>query len=122
MMKANIDGAVEFEQTSILVGSLSRDRTDISVAGLDGVVSIDGGLRSRSIKQQGIVRAVSREQLDLRVGLIESFIDDSEHILTCEDGTRFNHIRVDSVVSSESKHDGAGVSCVVEIEYSQLRY
>ncbi len=120
-MRVVIDGVIEFEQTSLKVGSWQRDSIDRSAAGLDGVVSVDAGSRGRELKQSGLVSADSAEALGEQVGMLQGLVDGAEHVLVAGDGREFGNVRVDSVEVGDRKMSGRGWSGKVEIRYTQLR-
>lgn len=68
-MRATLDNVIAIEDSSVEVGSWSRDSIERSVGGLDGVLSIDLGMRGREIVQRGCLRAVSGAGLsDRKIG------------------------------------------------------
>jgi hypothetical protein len=82
-MSVNIDGQVVFDrqQLKIEVGSFTRDSIERAVPGLDGVLTVDLGQRSRKIKQTGVLRAKSRTQMNERINTISTLIDGDTHTL-----------------------------------------
>jgi len=74
-----LDISVEsFSRDSMLdisAESFSRDSIERTVPGLNGVLSVDLGLRGRKIRQTGTLRAKSRTQLDERISKITAFMD-----------------------------------------------
>ncbi len=54
-MKAILDNTIEFEQLQLEIGSWERDSAKRAVAGLDGVLSIDLGMRGREIVVTGVL-------------------------------------------------------------------
>ena len=121
-MNTTLDGQSLFDEQGLRIepGSLGRDSIERAIAGLDGVLSIDMGGRSRKVRQTGVLRAQSHSQMDERVSLICSFIDGSTHKLVTNQGEEFDDIRMD-VFKVNSEHvNGNGVGCYYEIIYTQL--
>lgn len=121
-MNTALDGQSLFDEQGLRIklGSLSRDSIERTIPGLDGVLSIDMGGRSRKVRQTGVLRAQNRLQMDERVGLICSFIDGNTHKLVTNRGEEFDDLRMD-VFKVNSEHvNGSGVSCYYEIIYTQL--
>ena len=83
-MKVTLDAQMLFDEQELEIsaGSFSRDSIERTVPGLDGVLSIDLGRRSRKITQTGTLRAKSRAQLDERISRIAVFMDGDTHTLT----------------------------------------
>lgn len=120
VMSANLDGDRLFDEPiAIEAGSFGRQSIERSVAGLDGVVSIDLGGRGRKIRQAGEIRARSKEELDGEVEAISGFVDGDTHTLVA-DGRRFGNLRVDSVNVKNERASGAGVVTDYEIIYTQF--
>ena len=119
-MKATIDETLEFEQKHLEVGSYHRDSTERSVTGLDGVMSIDLGMRKRQFVQKGILHAGSTEALRVKVTSFSKLIDGRIHKLALGDGRNFDNLRVDAFEASKECHSGKGPSCDFEIRYTQL--
>lgn len=120
-MKATLDRTIEFEQTELVVGSWRRDMIERGAAGIDGVVSIDLGKRTREIVQKGLMRAGSRAVLRIKVDYIRAMADGACHTMETADGQRFENMWIDSVKVSSTEYSGSGASCEVEIRYTQLR-
>jgi len=122
-MAVSLDGQRLFgsEPAEISVGQLRRQFVERAVAQLEGLVSIDLGLRGRKIRQRGLLRATSRQQLAQQVAAIEAFVDGKEHVLVCDDGQVFERVRVDTFAYGQVRTDGRGVVAEYEIEYTQLR-
>jgi len=118
-----LDGQAIFddEQLTICVGSPSRASLERAVAGLDGVLSIDLGARSRQIRQTGTLRAPSRVAMHIRVLAIAGFIDGSTHTLVTADGQTLGDLRMDSFQKIAEYPGGPGVVVDYEIMYTQLR-
>jgi len=118
----NLDGINLFGEgdSQIEVGSFSRESIERSVAGLDGVISIDLGERGRKIRQKGEIRARSKVDLDSKAGAISAFIDGDTHTLVGSQGERFENVRVDSVSVKNERESGSGVVGDYEVVYTQL--
>ena len=120
-MKATLDGISLLEQRELTVGSWRRDEVERAVAGLDGAVSIDLGMRSRELVQVGVLWAVSEAKLKQRVDVITLLMDGNGHTLVTGDGRAFANVRIDSFETGSREYSGRGVSCEFEIRYTQLR-
>ncbi|MGD0596468.1 MAG: hypothetical protein ABSA64_02970 [Sedimentisphaerales bacterium] len=118
----NLDGINLFGEgdSQIEVGSFGRESIERSVAGLDGVISIDLGERGRKIRQKGEIRARSKVDLDSKAGAISAFIDGDTHTLVGSQGERFENVRVDSVSVKNERESGSGVVGDYEVVYTQL--
>jgi hypothetical protein len=121
-MKATLDAQMLFDEQTLEIRaeSLSRDSTERIVPGLDGVLSIDLGLRGRKIRQTGTLRAKSRTQLDERISKITAFIDGNTHTLITDSGRKFTNLRMDSFKTGTEHVDGIGIVVDYEITYKQL--
>jgi hypothetical protein len=121
-MSVSIDGQMVFDrqQLKIEAGSFTRDSIERAVPGLDGVLSIDLGQRSRKIKQTGLLRAKSRTQINERINTIFALMDGSTHTLVTGSGDKFDNLRMDSLNTSNERTDGAGIIVDYEIVYTQL--
>lgn len=97
-MHVTLDGQAVFDEQelTIAVGSPSRASLEKTVAGLDGVLSIDLGARSRRMRQTGVLRAVSRIALNARLDAIAAFLDGQTHTLMTADGRTYDNLRMDS--------------------------
>ena len=120
-MWTKIDEVIKVEHEELQVDSWSRDGAERSASGLDGVITIDHGMRSRKIIQWCVIRAVSESSLQEILNSVVSLIDGKEHTVTLEDGACYEYLRVDGVSSEKNKTSGAGVSCRVKVIYTQLR-
>lgn len=120
VMKATIDETLEFEQEHLKVGSYRRDAVERSVTGLDGVMSIDLGMRKRQLVQKGILHAGSAESLREKVNSFSKLMDGRTHKLVLGDGSYFGNLRVDVFEVATENHSGMGPSCNFEIRYTQL--
>jgi hypothetical protein len=121
-MGTTLDGQAVFDEQdlAIAVGSPSRASLTRTVAGLDGVASIDLGRRTRQIRQTGVLRAASRSALLARVSAIVTFIDGRTHTLTAPDGQTYGNLRMDAFTQIGECAGGAGTSIRYEIVYTQL--
>ncbi len=117
-----LDGQSLFDEQRLVIeiGSPMRQCAEKSVPGLDGVLSIDLGSRVRKIRQKGVLRAVSREQLNLRIAGVGALVDGKTHELVTNDGERFCNLRIDSLETSPIRFSGSGVEVGYEIVYTQL--
>jgi hypothetical protein len=121
-MSATLDGQNLFDEQDLNIerGSVGRDSIKRTVPGLDGVLSIDLGGRSRRIKQKGMLRAKSRSQMDDRISAISAYIDGNTHTLVISSGEEFDNVRMDAFKVMEEKTSGIGLCCDYEIVYTQL--
>jgi hypothetical protein len=121
-MKVTLDTQMIFDEQTLEIspGSFSRDSIERTVPGLNGVLSIDLGLRGRKIKQTGTLRAISRTQLDERISKIAAFMDGDTHILTTGSGREFTNLRMDSFKTGIENANGTGIVVDYEIVYTQL--
>ena len=122
-MSTTLDGQSLFDEQRLEIetGSVRRDSMEKAVPGLDGVLGIDLGGRSREITQRGKLRAKSRSQMDERVGAISAFIDGDTHALVISNGEEFDDVRMDVFRVSKERASGSGVAIDYEIIYTQLR-
>ena len=121
-MGATLDGQILFDEQQLEIepGSVSRDSIERVVAGLDGVLSIDLGRRSRKIKQKGLLRAKSRMQMNERISAISACMDGDTHTLTTGSGEEFDNLRMDVFKVAKERASGSGVAVDYEIVYTQL--
>jgi len=121
-MSATLDGQNLFDEQDLKIerGSVGRDSIERTVPGLDGVLSVDLGVRGRRIKQRGVLRAKSRSQMDDRVSAISAYIDGDTHTLVISNGEEFDNVRMDAFKVTEEKTSGSGLCCDYEIVYTQL--
>jgi hypothetical protein len=119
-MKVVLDGVVEFEQEELRVGSWRRDVIERAAAGVDGVVSIDAGRRTREIVQKGVMRAASDEALRSRIDSISALMDGGTHTLKTAEGQEFDNLRIDAFEVGQKDYSGRGASCGFEIRYVQF--
>ncbi|MBW8038514.1 MAG: hypothetical protein FVQ85_00780 [Planctomycetes bacterium] len=118
-----LDGQSLFDgqQLEIELGGFSRDSIERTVPGLDGVLSVDLGGRSRKIKQRGVLRAKSRTQMDERISAISAYMDGDTHTLVTDSGEEYGNLRMDVFKVSNDRASGGGVAIDYEIVYTQLR-
>jgi hypothetical protein len=121
-MSATLDEQNLFDEQDLKIerGSVSRDSIERTISGLDGVLSIDLGGRSRRIKQRGVLRAKSRTQMDDRISAISAYIDGDTHTLVISNGEEFDNVRMDAFKVTKEKTSGTGLCCDYEIVYTQL--
>ena len=122
-MRTMIDGQVLFDEKDLglEVESAKRACIERTTAGVDGVLSIDLGKRSRKIKQKGILRAASRQQMESRIEKISAFIDGNTHTLVTAGNRSFSDVRMDSFETGQIRESGADVVVDYEIVYTQLK-
>ena len=122
-MSTTLDGQSLFDEQRLEIetGSVRRDSMEKAVPGLDGVLGIDLGGRSREITQRGELRAKSRSQMDERIGAISAFIDGDTHVLVTSNGEEFDDVRMDVFKVNKERASGSGVAVDYEIIYTQLR-
>lgn len=121
-MSVTLDGQNLFGSEQLIIEQLSvgRDFVERSAAGLDGVVSIDLGKRSREIKQKGVMRAVTKTQMNEKIDAISAFLDGDTHTLITADGDAIENLRLDVVKVTNERASGVGMVCDYEIVYRQL--
>jgi hypothetical protein len=121
-MKVTLDTQMLFDEQTLEIraDSFSRDSIEKTIPGLDGVLSIDLGLRGRKIKQTGTLRATSRIQLDERISKISAFMDGDTHTLITGNGREFANLRMDSFKTGTEHANGTGIVVNYEIIYTQL--
>jgi len=122
-MNVTLDGQNLFDEQQLEIEPVSphRDSIERKVAGLDGVLSIDLGSRSREIKQKGALRAKSRTQMNERISAISAYLDGKTHTLQTSNGEKFDNLRMDIFNLSKERTGGAGLAVDYEIIYTQLR-
>jgi hypothetical protein len=122
-MSVTLDGQSLFDQQQLEIelGSVKRDSIERTVSGLDGVLSVDLGERSRKIKQRGTLRAKSWTQMNERISAISAYMDGNTHILVTEAGEQFDNLRMDIFKVTGKRASGSGVAVDYEIVYTQLR-
>ena len=121
-MKVTLDTQMLFDEQALEINtdSFSRDSIEKAIPGLNGVLSIDLGLRGRKIIQTGTLRAKSRTQLNQRINKIAAFMDDHTHALKTDSGTEFTNLRMDSFKTGTEHPDGTSIVIDYEIIYTQL--
>ncbi len=120
-MNVTLDGQLLFDEpVAIEAGSVERESIERSVAGLDGVLSVDLGGRSRKIRQKGKLRARSRVELNGKVEAISAFVDGDTHTLVDLQGRTFENLRVDSFHVKSEQVSGSGVVVDYEMICTQL--
>ncbi|MCK5270187.1 MAG: hypothetical protein KAJ46_05350 [Sedimentisphaerales bacterium] len=100
--------------------SWRRETIERGFAGLDGVVSIDLGLRERKLKQQGRLSAVSTAALLKLMKEITNYIDGQAYKLVDQYGTVYEQVRMDSFTVPGSITSANQACCEYEIIYTQL--
>lgn len=124
-MSTTLDGQILFDESAyggleIELGSIGRDSVERAVPGLDGVLSIDLGKRSRKIKQTGVLRSKSRLEMNNRINAISVFLDGNTHKLITNSGKEFDNLRMDTFKISKERVSGDSVVADYEIVYTQL--
>jgi len=121
-MDVRLDGERVFdsEGLSVEVGPVKRDRVERSAAGLDGVLSVDLGSRTRRVKQCGVLRGQSKAKLREKIEVVSVFTDGKGHLLTV-DGQQYSNVRVDSFEVTGERISGVGVETEYEVIYTQLQ-
>lgn len=121
-MSVTIDGQSLFDEHDLTIeaGCFSRDSIERRMPGLDGVLSIDLGRRSRKITQTGTLRAKSRTRMNERVNAISAFVDGDTHTLVTNAGQTLDNLRMDSFKTNRERTDGIGIVVDYEIVYTQL--
>jgi len=122
-MSVTLDGRSLFDEQELKIerDSISRDSMERTVAGLNGVLSIDLGGRGRKIKQTGVLLAKSRSQMVERIGVISAYIDGDTHTLVIDSGEEFNNLRMDAFKVIKERASGSGLCFDYEIVYTQLK-
>jgi hypothetical protein len=121
-MSTTLDGQKLFDEQNLKLeaSSFRRESLEKTIAGVDGVLSIDLGGRSRKIKQKGVLRAKSRLQMGERINSISAYMDGDTHILVTANGEEFDNLRMDSFRVITERANGGGVVVDYEIVYAQL--
>lgn len=121
-MSTALDGQSIFDeqQLEIDLGSVNRASIEKTLPGLDGVLSVDLGGRSRVIRQKGMLRAKSRRQMNDRIGLISAYMDGKTHTLLTDGGEEFDNLRMDVFKAGNHRSDGSSLVVDYEIVYTQL--
>jgi len=121
-MSATLDGQNLFDQQQLEVepDSISRASVEKPIAGLDGLLSIDLGKRSRKIRQKGTLRAQSRSQMQDRINAISAYLDGDTHTLTIGGQQPFENLRMDVFKVTNERVSAGGLEVDYEIVYTQL--
>jgi hypothetical protein len=121
-MSVTLDNSALFDERGlqIEVGSLSRAHIDRAICGLDGMLSIDVGARTREIHQKGVLRAASRAAMQARIDSIAAFMDGAAHTLRAVGGQEYRNLRVDIFRQLDERASGQGIVVEYEIVYTQL--
>jgi len=121
-MNVTLDGQNLFDQQQLNIetSSIKRASVERSIPGLDGVLSIDLGRRSRQVIQKGILQAKSRTQMNDKIGAISAYLDGNTHTLTTSNGKVFENLRMDVFKAGKERASGAGIAIDYEIAYTQL--
>ena len=121
-MNVTIDGKNLFDgQPEIEKQSFIRAAAERTIAGLDGILSIDLGSRGRKIKQTGSLSAKSRMQMNRKIRDIETLMDGDTHTLTTNSGRELTNLRMDSFAVKNERTSGTGLIVDYEIIYTQLK-
>lgn len=108
-------GGFEIEQ-----GSTSRQSIERAAPGLDGVLSIDMGGRSRKIVQKGTLRTKSKTQMNEKISAISAYMDGDTHTLVTDNSEELDDIRMDVFKVNKERTSGGSVAVDYEIIYTQL--
>ena len=121
-MSTTLDGKALFDEQDlkIQVGTWQRASVERAIPGLDGMVSVDLGRRSRTIRQRGILKASSQTAMHSRLNTIEAFLDGDTHALVTDDGQTYANLRVDALTPLDRDTSGVGAVAEYEIVYTQL--
>ena len=122
-MSATLDGQILFDkqQLEIEQGSTSRKSIERAAPGLDGVLSIDMGGRSRKIVQKGVLRTKSKAQMDEKISAISAYMDGDTHTLVTDSGEELDNLRMDVFKVNKERTSGGSVAVDYEIIYTQLK-
>lgn len=121
-MSTTLDDKALFDEQDlkIQVGTWQRASVERAIPGLDGMVSIDLGRRSRTIRQRGILKASGQAAMHSRLDAIEAFLDGDTHTLVTTDGQTYANVRVDALTALDQDVSGVGIVVKYEIVYTQL--
>lgn len=122
-MNVTLDGKNLFDrqQLEIEKQSFIRNAAERTIAGLDGILSIDLGGRGRKIKQNGSLSAKSRLQLNEKISTISAFMDGGIHTLKTSSGQELQYLKMDSFTVKNERPSGTGIVVDYEIIYTQLK-
>ena len=122
-MSTALDGQSIFDERHLKIelGSVNRESMERTVPGLDGVLSVDLGRRSRVIKQHGALQAISKLQMNDRVSLISAYMDGKTHTLVAKNGEEFGNLRMDVFKVSNERTGRLGLVVDYEIVYTQVK-
>ena len=119
-MQTTLDSTVVFELIGLKAQSWERASVERSTSGLDGVLSIDLGMRGREIGVKGILRAVSDDLLEDKETAISALMHGQTHTLATRGGRIFDNLRIDMFEVNQKDYSGRGVCCEFEIKFMQL--
>jgi len=121
-MNVTLDGQNLFDRHQLEVepDSISRDSLERGIAGLDGLLSIDLGKRSRKVRQKGTLRAQSRSQMQDRINAISAYMDGDTHTLEIGGQQTFENLRMDVFKVTDERVSAGGLEVDYEIVYTQL--
>jgi hypothetical protein len=121
-VSTTLDGQALFDEQGleIQIGPWERTCVERAIPGLDGVLSIDLGRRSRKIRQRGTLHAIGGVEMTFRIDAIEAFSDGGTHTLVTAYGRSCANVRLDAFRELDCDVTGAGVALAYEITYTQL--
>ncbi len=121
-MSVTVDGQDLFGQQQLQIepDSVRRDCVEKAVSGLDGLLSIDLGKRSRKVRQKGTLRAQSWSQMRDRINAISEYVDGNTHTLEISGQQTFENLRMDVFRITGERTSAAGLEVDYEIVYTQL--
>lgn len=121
-MGVTLDEQILFDQQQLEVepDSISRACIEKAVSGLDGLLSIDLGKRSRKVRQKGTLRAQSRSQMQDRIDAISAYMDGDTHTLEIAGKQTFENLRMDVFKVTNERVSAGGLEVDYEIVYTQL--
>ena len=105
---------------TIVALSWQRKTIEKGFAGLDGVLSIDLGMRGRKLKQKGRLVANSATALVKQINTITSYINGKTYTLLDQNGTSYANVRMDNFNPLEPVGKASQTRCEYEIIYTQL--
>jgi hypothetical protein len=122
-MSTALDGQSIFDEQHLKIelGSVNRASMERTVPGLDGILSVDLGRRSRVVKQTGVLQAKSKLLMNDRISLISAYMDGKTHTLVVKNGEEFGNLRMDVFKVSNERTGGLGVVVDYEVVYTQLK-